>query len=125
LNNVACILLLLLLSGCNLNIGPCEADRRAGIALSILDSIARGPVLVDSIRVTATDGSFADTMRFTNLRPDPVTGVGLAWEREGVYNLLVVATGYRIWQRNQVRVRDAGCHVNTVRVTALLQRASG
>jgi hypothetical protein len=90
----------------------------------MVDSATMGLVLVDSILVTATDGSYADSARFTNIRPDPVDIVGLAYERRGVYDLKIVATGYRVWELKGVRVTGGRCHVNTIRLTARLRQIS-
>src|SRR5687768_6316229 len=115
--------LLLALAGCNAITAPCEDIERDGILLTIVDSATLGPVLADSIMVKTTDGSYTDSLRFTNLRPDPVTWVGLAPERRGVYDIQIVATGYRVWERDGIRVTSGRCHVNTVRVTASMQRS--
>jgi hypothetical protein len=111
-------------SACNEITGPCDATGKAGISLSIVDSASHGPVLVDPIKVIAVDGAYSDSVRFSNLRPDPVTIILLAMERKGVYDVQVSAAGYRIWQKAEIRVTSGRCHVNTVLLTANLQRAS-
>lgn len=121
-----CLLLvgLVALAACNGITAPCDASERPGILLSIVDSASQGPILADSVRVVARDGEYADSLRFTNIRPDPVTDVTLALEREGEYNVSVEATGYRTWERSDIRVEGGRCHVDTVELTATMHLAS-
>jgi hypothetical protein len=114
--------LVLLASGCDFVFAPCTSNEKAGITITMMDSVTQGPVVADSVTVMIVDGSYADTIRFTNVRPDPVTHLPLALERPGVYDVSISATGYRSWVRNDIRVRDGRCHVETVRATARLQR---
>src|SRR5688572_14437097 len=72
---------------CDLIAAPCTSEEAAGISLTVIDSVTKGPVLSDSILVVTTDGSYADTARFSNRSPDPVTVVGLAFGRKGTYAL--------------------------------------
>jgi hypothetical protein len=111
-----------MLIGCNSIVAPCDTSERAGIALSILDSVTQGPVLVDSLRIVVSDGAYSDTVQFTNVRPDPITELPLALERPGLYRVEVRAAGYVLWTRSNIRVEDGRCHVRTVNVDALLQR---
>jgi hypothetical protein len=75
--------------------------------------------------VRAVDGAFAEV-----LAPGPGipnTGVpdsyfGVA-DRPGTYTVQVTAVGYRPWQRDSVvAAPEPGCHVQTVGLTALLER---
>jgi hypothetical protein len=112
-----------ILGACNGITAPCDSSERAGIQLVIVDSVTQTAVLVDSVAVSATDGAYSDSVKFTNVRPDPVTYVTLALERAGVYDITVLATGYHPWQRDDVRVTAGRCHVNTVSLPVPLQRA--
>jgi hypothetical protein len=107
--------------GCTI-VAPCEDVERPAIALIVLDLATQGPLGSDSIVVVTADGSYSDTIRFTNVRPDPVTHLQLAHERPGLYDIRISAAGYETWARNDIRVRGGRCHVNTVDVTALLRR---
>lgn len=107
--------------GCTI-LAPCEDVEKPAIALIILDSATQGPLASDSIIVVAVDGPYTDSTRFSNSRPDPVTHLQLARERPGLYDIRISAAGYRTWAQNDIRVRGGRCHVNTVDVTALLQR---
>jgi hypothetical protein len=112
----------LMLLGCNSIAAPCDTSQRAGIALSIRDSVTQGPVLVDSIQIVVSDGAYSDTVQFTNVRPDPVTELSLALERPGLYKVEIRAAGYVLWTRSSIGVEDGRCHVRTADVDALLQR---
>jgi hypothetical protein len=108
--------------GCNSIMAPCDTSRKAGIVLTVLDSATHGHVPADSIIVIARDGGYADSVRFTNVRPDPVTDVPLAYERAGEYDIEVRATGYAPWSQANIQVHGGRCHVGTVTRQALLQR---
>ena len=110
------------LAACNGITAPCDTSERAGIHLSIVDSLSQTAVLVDSIKAAAIDDAYEERTSFSNLRPDPVTDVLLAMERAGVYEVQVNAIGYRPWRRDQIEVTNGRCHVNTAHITALLQR---
>jgi hypothetical protein len=49
----------------------------------------------------------------------------LAYEKPGTYEVTVQQTGYRLWTRTNVQVTRDECHVQTVSLTALLQRVTG
>ncbi len=107
--------------GCNSIMAPCDSSKKAGIVLTVLDSLTEGPVSADSVVVVARDGAYADSVQFTNVRPDPVTEVALAYERAGEYDIEVRATGYAPWTQSNIRVNDGRCHVGTVTRRVLLR----
>jgi hypothetical protein len=78
-------------------------------------------LVADTIWGRARDGSYVDSVRFTGRT---ITDHPFATERPGVYDVAVGATGYRTWERRGVRVRDGGCHVKSVSLSAKLQRIS-
>jgi hypothetical protein len=119
-------LAVLVCSACDGIVAPCTDEARFGISVDFLDAATGGPVLSASIFAAARDGFYADSVRFSNTdRADPVTALGFAVERDGVYDLEITATGYSAWNRSGVRVSGGRCHVETVRLTASLQPANG
>ncbi len=108
-----------LLAACDL-VGPhaCTLEARAGILLTVRDSVTGVPVPGPFLAI-ARDGQYADTARY--IYPDSGLAA-LAYERAGHYDVTVSATGYRLWRRTGVEVEDGGCHVQTARVTARLQQ---
>lgn len=119
-------LAVLVIAVCDGIVAPCTDEARFGISVEVVDAATGGPVLSASIFAAARDGAYADSVRFSNAdRPDPVTALGFAVERDGVYDLEITATGYSSWNRGGVRVSGGRCHVETVRLTASLQPANG
>jgi hypothetical protein len=58
------------------------------------------------------DGDFVDSTRLAR---------GAAYERAGVYDVVVRAPGYREWRRDDVRVRQRLCDLKRARLQARLQ----
>ena len=93
----------------------CTDEARPGLLVSVRDSISGAAV--SEARVIARTGTTADTSSgaFNGLYP-------LAYEKAGIYQVLVEHTDYRTWVRANVRVTADECHVQSVSLTALLQR---
>ena len=105
-------------AGCNLLTEPaCDLRALPAIVVTVRDSVTGTP-LAGGARVIARDGAFADTVESGN----GADAYHPAHERAGTYEVTVEQPGYRLWSRSGVRVRRGECHVNSVRLTALLQR---
>ena len=109
-------LLLAATLGCNDAFGTiCTTEARPGLSVTVRDSITSAAIL--DARVIARMGTTADTAE------GPFDGTySLAYEKAGTYDVVVEHTSYRPWSRTNVRVTRGECHVETVSVTALLQR---
>jgi len=93
----------------------CTDEARPGLSITVRDSVTSGAIA--DARVIARVGTTADTAQF------PLDGVyPLAYEKAGVYQVVVEHTSYRTWTRANVHVTRDECHVQTVSLTALLQR---
>jgi hypothetical protein len=95
-----------------------------GLTVAVRDS-ATGRLLAADVR--AQEGFFAEpllpgpSVPGTNAPPS-YSGVA---DRPGRYSVIVIAAGFRLWQRDSIVVRSAsGCHVESVSLTALLQPAA-
>ena len=110
------------LSGCEL-LGPCDAGIRLAIGVTLTDSITGGPVIDDDITAIATSGTYADTARFSNIRPDPFTRFHLVEDRAGTYSVVVAASQFKTWSRAGVHVSSGRCHVEPVNIAVRLQRS--
>ena len=101
----------------------CTTSFEPGVLLAVLDSASRAPITVGAVAV-AREGAYADSSRVLAAPPGPGSAVvGLAGERPGTYEVTVESPGYRPWRQTGVRVVGGRCHVSTVALTALLQRA--
>ena len=97
----------------------CTQELRPGILVTARDSVSGAPAGDRAIAV-AIDGYLSVAQPGVR-RTEGVT-FAFAAERPGTYAVRVEQTGYRPWERTDVRVRAGECHVRTVRLTALLQR---
>jgi hypothetical protein len=104
------------LSGCSEWAG-CTTSVEPGVVVEIRDAVDGTPIAATA-SASVTEGSFQDSLR---LYDGSLTRAG-ADEREGTYTLRVFHTGYVTWEQAAVRVRDRGCHVETVTLQANLQR---
>lgn len=114
----------LAISGCDwLGLGvECKSILIPAISLALEDAETGAAVVSDDITVVFTDGSFADTLRFSSTAENP-RGATLHHDRPGTYDIEVRAAGYSLWTQNDVRV-DAdgdGCHAVTAEITATLE----
>ena len=113
---VAILLVSTALAGCS-DWAGCTTSVEPGIVVEIRDAVDGTPIAATaSGRVI--EGSFQDSLR---LYDGSLTRAG-ADEREGTYTVRVLHTGYAAWEQTGVRVRDTGCHVDTVTLQANLQR---
>jgi len=101
----------------------CTLEIRFAVLLEVVDSVSGQPVVDRDGTVMIADGAYADTVQMTA----PGHPIGLASERPGTYSVAVRARGYLPWSMSGIRVRkdDAGCHVVTVTLTALLRPDMG
>jgi hypothetical protein len=106
---------LLALTGCKDFFG-CDHIAKWGIVAKVVD--ATTALGVTGAVAVARDGAFVDTLLALS-PPASATHAG-ATERSGRYRLDVIAPGYQLWSREGIRVREDGCHVETVRLTVSL-----
>ena len=118
------VLVVLAVAGCDSIDGlvgrSCTAIAVAGINVKVIDSLTGAPVASGSL-VRATEGTFTDSASVPANRSDlDSLSIPLVFERPGTYQVTVEHAGYRIWTKSDVRVRDSGCHVDPVSLTARL-----
>lgn len=122
MKRIAPLVLVLGVSGCGLfEPRVCTSELRAGIDVTVLDSVNDGAVTADEVTVVVRDGPYADSLRVTGAAARG--SVPLAFERAGRYTVEVRASGYLPWVQERVEVTEDECHVTTVRLVARLQRA--
>ena len=99
----------------------CTAEFRQGVAVQVKDSIT-GAGAASGASLVVREGFFKDSVAFPNARPDLNDfALAAAGERAGTYQITVSKPGYATWSQSNVRVTKNQCHVNTVKLTALLQ----
>jgi hypothetical protein len=115
------VLLPALLTGCDIvDPGACTTDIQPGIIVEVRDAATQAPAAAGATG-TARDGSFTGDLRPTDPSGNALELEGAA-ERPGTYVVTVDKPGYQQWKRENVRVRDASCHVHTVTLEANLVR---
>lgn len=95
----------------------CTTEARAGIQVTIRDAATSAPAAQGAI-ATAQDQSYTDTLQGFF---DSLTVAG-AYERPGVYTVVVKKAGYRDWRQTNILVTSDECHVITVTLDARLER---
>jgi hypothetical protein len=92
----------------------CTMEARSSFAVVVVDSVT-GAGLAATTRALVQDGSFVDSL----IGRDSVVSGGV-FERTGTYRLTLSAPGYQDWTRDGVVVTKDQCHVQTVKLRALL-----
>ena len=95
----------------------CTLQLVPSFRVTVLDSISAEPVM-DPV-VWVRDNRFVDTLLVSG------NEAWAPWERAGVYEVMAGKAGYLTWKQDGVRVTKDRCHVQTVRLDALLQRPPG
>jgi hypothetical protein len=116
-SGVIAIFLLTAIGGCDM-LGitqSCATYAAPGIEVVLRDSATNGPILSGEALIVATDGAYADSVRFTIEPRNYNVGAGLAEERTGTYSVEAHVTDYRSWTMDGIQVRETsdGCHVLT------------
>jgi len=108
----------------------CTLEMRAGILLTVRDSITGTIVMSDKTRrIRATSASRTDsavvspsgTPTFSGVVPAGDGRWALAMENAGSWTVQMEADGYRLWRQDGIVVTRGLCHVKTLNVTARLQ----
>jgi hypothetical protein len=99
-----------LLMGCQ---GACTAENAAGISLAITDFDTGGNLC--DLNIMLVDGDYIEEKRLTDFchSPTPPVHYGLAFEREGVYQIIISKEGYQTWEVEDFVVDRDFCHVIT------------
>jgi hypothetical protein len=111
-------------SACRQSVTPasddedCTASASAGITVTAVDSLSAAS-LSTSGRVEAHDGTYQEVA--TMLGGVPVR-YSMAYERPGIYEVVVEVPGYQRWTQSGVTVKPGRCHVVTVDLVARLVR---
>jgi hypothetical protein len=110
----------LALAACGSGLGDpliCTAEARPGLVITVRDSVT-GAAAAAGSTLLAVDGAYRDSS-FIAFDSTMMSGV---YERSGTYQLTLRHGGFRDWTRSGVVVTGGSCHVETTRLTALLQR---
>jgi Prokaryotic membrane lipoprotein lipid attachment site len=115
------------LSGCSLLTGleGCTAVAIPSFSVTVRDSATRTPIAIGAQLSWTGPVSGANEFPWLgSTPPDPsVDSIPIQgpFEKAGTFSLTVRKTGYRDWN-GSVTVKQDGCHVRSVSLTAFLQR---
>jgi hypothetical protein len=98
----------------------CTAVALAGVVVEIRDSIDGTP-LAATARGVVREGAYTDSLQLAGAGTDALVR-SAAYERAGIYTVIVEHEGYALWRRDAVWVRGDDCHVETEHLRAYLQR---
>ena len=115
LSRFAALGLALLIGGCKSPLVACNLNLVYGLIIVVTDSSSEALLGGVETTVEVRDGAYVDTL---SLFGNEYSGAG---ERPGTYSVTVQRSGYRVWRRDGIRVREDECHVIPVRVNARLQ----
>ncbi len=112
-------------SGCDSGPMACTEELVPGVAIRVFDAEsglpaacgATGYLVSDSYSeelVSASTCSLPDSLQDPELRG--------AFERPGLYSVVLIKEGYRRWSRSGIIVRQGVCHVSEVKLEARLSR---
>lgn len=101
----------------------CTTEARAGLQLTVTDSLTGVAAGITSLSISARSGSVRDSVFYSSVSAG--TGAlsqALAFERPGMWDVRITADGYRPWAALGVPVTADLCHVIAVPITVRLQR---
>jgi hypothetical protein len=116
---------LFLVMACDRSPVVCIEGFRAGILVTVVDSVAGAPPV--EARLIATSAGFVDSVGpGSPVQPGPGEAATLVLStsvgRPGTYSLVVRSPGYRDWTRNVTVVTMGACDGPAVTLTARLQK---
>ena len=97
----------------------CSSNLVPGLIITVVDSVT-GAFVADSASgtVVSTAHDWGDTLSVGY----PGQTLEGAWERAGKFNIDVARPGYNDWIASSVEVTKDGCHVQSVRLLARMQK---
>ena len=98
----------------------CTAHIAPGIRVTITDSLSGAPRAADAVAV-AREGAFVDTLGPGGFQGNVMISRQGAFERPGIYDVVVRAPGYADWVQSGVIVRPGDCHVSGAQLEARLR----
>jgi hypothetical protein len=106
--------------GCGTEV--CTLDVLPAVIVEIRDGFDAAP-LAENASGVVRDGTYTDSLQpYASVGNGTLVSRAAAYERAGVYSVIVQHPGYAEWRVDGVRVREGDCHVEPVELTANLQR---
>lgn len=103
----------------------CTCEYVPGISVKVLDASTGLPATCNAIGWVVQGSYMVEMNNYDDCTlPDSLKYPWMngAWERPGVYTVIIQKEGYRLWARSNIVVTENDCHVNTIELKALLKR---
>lgn len=101
--------------------GACDTSIQPSIVVEIRDA-ETGAAAAAGATAVAVSGSDRLTLEPYAMDPDGVLlSLATPGERAGNFTVRVTKAGYAAWEREDVRIRDRGCHTNQAVLDARLE----
>lgn len=97
----------------------CTEISEPGIFVEVRDSLTQAPLHGATLHIFSA-GMIVDSARSLDGRDDPTSLAG-AYDRPGVYDVIVERRGYATWRKDSLRVLAGECQVTPVRLVANLR----
>jgi hypothetical protein len=94
----------------------CTTEFVDGLRVTVLDQ-SNGQPLVGGVTVTATDGTYTESLQLVEGTNNLFAGAG---ERAGMYTVTVAKSGYQTFTSSPIAVTRDVCHVLTQSLTVNL-----
>lgn len=124
MRRVIVLMMLPMLQACDV-FGPvdCTTSWEPALVVHIADAVTGEPRAAGASGFVQ-DGEYTDSLAASHFNGEGVmTARQAAGERAGLYDITVAHPGYETWRRDDVRVRDGECHVQTRHIDADLTPA--
>lgn len=100
-------------------LGVCDDSYQPGIEIVFKNQ--NGEFISDEVTAVVFEGNYIDTLSELSLNQSgQVLSLGGAYERPGVYALVVVSDEYETYTDTNIIVRNGSCHVKLVKLDVTL-----
>lgn len=109
-------------AACGISNPMCSLEIEPAVGVFVVDAATQASI-ADSAYGAVHDGAYVDSLRPSGVDTNGVpVSFRAADERPGVYTIDVLRPGYRPWSKAGVEVQRNVCHVQTVVLTASMDR---
>lgn len=107
-------------SGCEIFGAMCDEQTYPAIELTVKNEV--GEYVCDSVTAVVFEGGFRDTlMEWRMNETGQVISLSGAFEREGIYSLIITSDVYETYTDTQIVVRADQCHVKTRKLSVVVE----
>ncbi len=108
------------ISGCDIFGSMCNDEAYPAIELTVKNEA--GDYVCDQVTAVVFEDNFRDTLRVGSINSvGQATLLRGAYEREGIYSLIITSDLYKTYTDTQIVVRDGQCHVKTKRLSVIVE----